>query len=264
MKPNHIDTILENQTLKSEFTMRNLDLSQVWQETPDNPELENRQLRHLLDWVDKYLACPDRKKLEAQGYEFPPISYCIDPDSDWYRFKRWIRGLPTRKTLIDQLPPDFKIRRSEDIQDTEIETALDELIEQFEKINYGVAIINAVPPRLLYEHLLELLEEEHEMLGMSGWQFDGCTGTCPDCFQRPWCEYGCNSCWKEDEELGKIYFSEPVRGFVSASPQSLAILSARQAEEDRRFAEFQANNDGEIKLAPPPPFDDSDDDGIPF
>jgi len=47
-----IDTVLENQSLKKEFSLRNLDLSQIWQPTPDDLELENRQLRHLLDWVE--------------------------------------------------------------------------------------------------------------------------------------------------------------------------------------------------------------------
>jgi len=75
MSSQSIDTVLENQSLKNEFTIRNLDLSQIWQPTPDDLELENRQLHDLLDWVDKYKECPDRRKLEAQGYRFPPNQF---------------------------------------------------------------------------------------------------------------------------------------------------------------------------------------------
>lgn len=255
-----IDIVLENQNLKNEFTIRNLDLSQIWQPTPDDLELENRQLRHLLDWVDKYNECPDRKKLEALGYLFPPISFDIDPEADWYRFKRWMRGLPTRKTLVDQLPPGFKIRTSEEIPEEEIEAALDELIKQLERINYGISIANEVPPRLIYEDLLEILDEEHEMLGMPGWCLDGCDGYCPGCFQRPWCEQGGNCCWQEDEKAGRMVFPDSVKRYVAASPVSLQILQACQAEEDQKMAEFMAQNAGKMKVDSVPNFDDFEDD----
>lgn len=260
MSSPQIDIVLENQSLKNEFTIRNLDLSQVWDPTPDDLELENRQLLHLLDWVDKYKQCPDRKKLEAQGYLFPPISFDIDPDSDWYRFKRWIRGLPVRKILAEQLPSQFKINPSEEIPEEEIEVALDELINQLERINYGISINDEVPPRLIYEDLLEILDEEHEIMGMPGWFLDGCDGHCPGCFQRPWCESGCNSCWQEDEEAGCMVFPDSVKRYVSPSPVSLQILQAYQAEHDREMAEFMAQNDGKIRIDSVPHFDDSKDD----
>lgn len=243
-----IDIILENKTLKNEFTIRNLDLPQVWIPTPDNLELENRQLHHLLEWVDKYRECPDRKQLEAQGYLFPPIHYDIDPDSDWFRFERWMQGLPVRMRLRDQLPGGVKIRKSTEIPEEEIEAALDELLKQLEKIKYRIGLINDVPPRLVYEHLLELLEEVKEIVGQPGWYFDGCGGCCPYCFQRPWCESGCNCCWDEDREAGHIVFPDNLRRYVSPSPVSLEILAARQAEEDRKFEEVKAKNPGEIRV----------------
>ena len=58
---------LENQTLRTEFTRRGLDLSQVWRPTPDDPERENRQLRYLLDWVEKYESCPSRERRSGRG-----------------------------------------------------------------------------------------------------------------------------------------------------------------------------------------------------
>jgi hypothetical protein len=252
-----IDIILENENLKNEFAIRGLDLSQIWDATPENPALENRQLRYLLDWVEVYQECPVRAKLEARGYLFPPISHDIDPDSDWYRFELWMKGLPTRKTLSAQLSPHYKIRPSEEIPEEQIEAALDELVEELEKINCGFAIRSDIPARLSYEDLLDFMEEEHEIMGSPGWVFDGCSGYCPGCFQRPWCESGCNCCWDEDQEAGQMVFPEFVKRYVSPAPMSLAILQARQAEEDRQRAEFRARDGGgEIKLAKWPGVED--------
>ena len=48
MTSENIDAMLENQSLKNEFAVRNLDLSQVFSPTPDNLERENRVLRDQL------------------------------------------------------------------------------------------------------------------------------------------------------------------------------------------------------------------------
>jgi len=163
------------------------------------------------------------------------------------------------------LPSHFKIKPSEDIPEDEIEAALDELIKQLERINYGMSFRNDIPPRLIYEDLLETLEEEHEMLGMPGWFLDGCDGYCPGCFQRPWCDQGCNSCWQEDEEAGCMVFPDSVKRYVSVSPMSLQILQECQAEEDRKMAEFMARDDKEMKVDSLPSFDDDEDIGdLPF
>ena len=47
-----IDVLLENQSLKFEFSLRNLDLEAVFCPTPDDLVRENRVLHHLLDWVN--------------------------------------------------------------------------------------------------------------------------------------------------------------------------------------------------------------------
>lgn len=72
---------------------------------------------------------------------------------------------------------------------------------------------------------------------------DGCSGYCPDCYQRPWCETGRSSCWTEDEKIGEMYLPDSVRKYVSASPVSLEILSKYQAEEDEKFAKWKAANE---------------------
>ena len=201
----NIDVILENQSLKTEFKIRNLDLSQVWAESPDDPELENRQLHALLDWVIKYRECGSREKMEAQGYLFPPISFDIDPDSDWLRFELWLQGKPTRKKVKDQLKHQYVAKNPADLSEDELMAELEKLVDLLAEIHFSVDYKDDVPDRLAYENLLGVLKEEFDLLDEGWWHVDGCSGYCPDCFQRPWCDFGIQSCWPEDEELGKMF-----------------------------------------------------------
>jgi hypothetical protein len=156
MNAKNIDTYLENQSLKSEFEIRNLDLSQVWHSTPDDLELENRQLRHLLDWVEKYQDCRDRKKMEKQGYLYPPLSFDIDPDSDWLRFERWLAGKLIRGKLRDFLPASFKVKNADELTDDEVMAELEKLIEALAKLHFSVDLKDDLPPRLIYEDVLDM------------------------------------------------------------------------------------------------------------
>lgn len=235
MSNESIDIYLENQNLKSEFARRNLDLEQVWRPTPDDLELENRQLQHLLEWVEKYEECGSRQAMEAEGYDFPPIDPDIDPDSDWFRFRRWLLGKPVRKTAKSRLSAELQLKPSEELTDDEIVAILDNLVEGLAEIRLSVDLNDGVPPRLIYEYLLEEIEEEFELSGRGTWHLAGCTGYCPGCFQRPWCEFGNSSCWSEDEEAGQMVFPKNVKRYVSPSPVSLAILRREQEAEDKRM-----------------------------
>lgn len=246
MSNESIDVYLENQNLKNEFVQRGLDLTQVWQPTPDDLELENRQLHHLLEWVEKYNELGSRKAMEAEGYDFPPIQPDIDPDSDWFRFRRWLLGKPIRKTAKSRLPVELQLRPAEELTDEEIVTLLDKLADGLAEIHISVDLNDGVPPRLIYEHLLEMIEDEFELLGGGAWHLDGCTGYCPGCFQRPWCEFGNGSCWSEDEDAGQIVFPENVKRYVSPSPLSLMILRREQAEEDKRMKAAMEKIDREV------------------
>ena len=265
-----IDVLLENQNLKSEFAWRNLDLTQVWQPSPDDLELENRRLRYLLDWVEKYEECGSRQAMEAEGYDFPPIYPDIDPDSDWFRFRRWLMGKPIRKTAKSRLPRGLVLKSPDDLTDDEIVVILEKLTAGLGQIHLSVDLNEGVPPRLIYEHLLEVIEEEFELLGGGTWHLDGCTGYCPGCFQRPWCEFGANSCWSEDEEVGCMVFPDNVKRYVSPSPVSLTILRQAQAEEDRKMKKImdemeREKNDKTEKIKKAARKDETDvDDGLPF
>jgi hypothetical protein len=184
--------------------------------------------------------------MEAQGYDFPPIQPGIDPDSDWFRFRRWMLGKPIRKSAKSRLPQDLVLKHPDDLTDEQIATELDRLQEALAKLHISVDLKEGVPPRLVYEHVLECIEEEFDLLGGHGWwHLDGCTGYCPGCFQRPWCEGGGELCWTEDEEAGHMAFPDQLRRYVSPSPTSLVILRREQEKHDAWMKEFMEKADGE-------------------
>ncbi len=258
-----INGFLENKSLKKEFEIRNLDLSQILCPSPDDLELENIQLRHLLDWVQKYSECHDRKKMEAEGYEFPPIAPCISPENDWYIFERWMNGLPVHSKYKGLLPKNIVIKSPEELNDEEIHVELQKLTNAFEESGNSIGLNEGIPARLVYTDLLETLREENELLIVGCWTLDGCSGYCPDCFQRPWCEQGGKSCWPEDIEAGEMFLFDSVKKYVSASPVSLQILQKCQAEEDKKFKDFEMNQNNNNISTALNSFDSNDDD-IPF
>lgn len=262
-----IEHVLENQSLKSEFELRNLDLSQVFRPTPSDLVQENRTLRHLLKWAQRYSECQDRATMEAEGYAFPPVYPAISPWNDWYRFEEWMQGRPVRQQLKERLPADYTPKSPEQLTDEEIIVELEQLERHLADCHIGVSVRKDVPPRLLYAELLEYLEEESYSMNDAGWFFDGCTGYCPGCFQRPWCDAGLSLCWREDEEAGEIHFIPAVKAYVSPSPVSLPILQELQAEKDRRFAEFKksyANRENQERSSEPFSFPFDNPDEIPF
>ena len=238
MKSENIDNILENQNLKKEFVIRNLDLYQVFFPIPDDIERENYCLLHLLDWVDKYREFNgNRKAMEKDGYLYPPIEPDISPEDDWYRFELWLKGEPVRKKLREILKPYYEPPAPKTLDDNEIVAALDRFVEALDDVSIIAAFMDNkdLPHRLSYTYLWECLEDEYELFNEGFYHIDGCSGSCPWCFQRPWCDLGTTSCWKEDEQAGVMYLPEIVKPYVSASPVSLQILQEHQAKEDREM-----------------------------
>lgn len=264
MNEESIDAFLENQSLKTEFASRALDLSDVFCSTPDDLERENRVLQDLLDWVLKYTECGNRRQMEVEGYQFPPIYPGISPENDWYRFERWVKGKSLRQKIKDQLPSDFRFIPSTDLNDDDLPSALRRLIELLRKNRFMIEFQNDIPPRLVYEHLIDMQDDEFDIIEEGFWHLDGCSGYCPGCFQRPWCECGRSSCWPEDEEAGKMCIIESVRRFVASSPMSLEILRELQAKEEDTFDEFKKPGSESHLSLDPLPFDLAPDDGLPF
>ncbi len=231
-----------NLALKQAFKQQGLDLNEVMEFSPFDLDLENRRLENLLDFVQRYHKYGSQQAMEVieGGYAFPPIFPGISPENDWYRFELWLQGLPTRTTMTEQLPKGFVLKRPEELSDEEIGPALENLAEVLNDLGYRISLREGTPPRLVYENLLEHLGEDFEFDPGGGWCYDGCSGYCPGCFQRPWCDIGASSCWTEDEEAGKMSLIESLNRFVSASPQSLEILQKFQAVEDAKFEKFKA------------------------
>lgn len=132
--------------------------------------------------------------------------------------------------------------------DEEIEAELEKLYACLEGTHFSIDLNESVPARFVYTIVREALGEEFEFIAGGCWHIDGCSGYCPGCFQRPWCEFGGNSCWTEDEEAGEMVYPAEVRRYVLPGPVSLAILRAKQKEEDERFRDFR--NEGGDDHAP--------------
>jgi hypothetical protein len=81
--------------------------------------------------------------------------------------------------------------------------------------------------------------------------------------QRPWCSSGQENCWTEDEEAGKMALIDELKPYVSASPQSLAILQESKAERDAYMAKFmeEHKNSGADEIGD---FEEDDDDDEPW
>ncbi len=237
----------QNLDYRREFKRLDLDLEAVMEFAPLDLDMENRRLKSLLDFVHEYQRCGSKATMEviAGNYRFPPIFPGISPESDWYRFELWMQGEPVRKKLSAQLPQNTVFRKPAEINDEEIESELERLEQTLKRAGYGIGLNDGIPARLVYAFLYEELGEEFELYesdGFGSWSFDGCSGYCPGCFQRPWCKSGQNICWSEDKEAGKMHLTEELNDYVSASPQSLEILQQLQAEEAARFAKFKAEN----------------------
>lgn len=129
-----------------------------------------------------------------------------------------------------------------DMTNEEIEAELEKLYASMEGTNFSIDLNKGVPARFVYTIVREVLNEEFEFIAGGCWHIDGCSGYCPGCFQRPWCETGSNSCWTEDEEAGEMVYPVEVRRYLIPSPVSLEILRARQKEEDERFRKYQEGN----------------------
>jgi hypothetical protein len=236
-------TLQKNLDLKRLFANQDLDLSAVMEFTPHDLDLENRRLFALAKFVYEYDKCGSRKVMEIVkgGYVFPPIFPGIEPDNDWYRFELWRKGEAIEKPLAEMFSDQIPFRKPVDIAEEEIEAELERMLKSINEAKIGIGLVDGLPPRLLYTYLYEELGESF-IVSNGGWVIDGCSGYCPGCFQRPWCNTGQNGCWPEDEKDGKMSLPEELAAYVSASPQSFALLQEAQAKEDASREKFRREN----------------------
>jgi len=222
----------ENKLLKEEFRKRNLDPQELYRLPFEDIGQENDFLRDLLAWVEHFEACQSRTLMEIDGFKHPPVYPDYDPDSDWFRFELWIQGKPTSYFLRERLPKSILEVDADELSDDEIESRLSFFIEILSYHDIEVDFYGLIPDRLTFEYLLQEIDEEYDLMAGGTYHLDGCSGFCPDCFQRPWCDQGLNSCWDEDREIGKMAMPDSVQRYVSATPFSLSILEKCQTEDD--------------------------------
>jgi hypothetical protein len=207
------DPRAENRTLRRAFRHLGLDPRTVWIPSRHDIHHNNRRLRHLLHWVCAYLDCPDRGKLEKRGYLFPPVEPDRDPDSDWLLFERWIQGQPLTWNLAEEMK---KCRPPGKLRDRDVRRNLRKIKEALARRGVVVDLQRDVPRRLVYAYLLQALKEEEFQYAAAGSRLHltACTGYCPGCFQRPWCEQGKMAKWPEDEKAGRRVFPKGMGAFT--------------------------------------------------
>jgi len=240
MKSKEITPYQKNQALKKEFSELGLDLDQVMYYTPMDLDLENRRLQSLLEYVIRYKECGESQEaMIALDDPFPPIHPMISPESDWYRFKLWLEGKPLAMKLRDQagIPPLEKPIK--EMAEEEVEEAIQMRLEALEKVQIGV-YLQDLPPHIFLMALCEMLEEECERMEGGGWMLDGCSGYCPGCLQRPWCETGQSLGWTEDEEAGGMHIRPELWDFVSMNPQPQEVLEAYKRALEEEYKAFRS------------------------
>jgi hypothetical protein len=180
-------------------------------------ERENWILEDLLDWVLAYRRCPNRTVLEKRGYHYPPVEPDCDPDSDWLMFERWMQGKPVSwkpADVFDEIPdPDC-------LTDIQAEASMGSVCERLAERDVTVDYQEGVPARLALAMLRKELTESEFQFTAPGTRcvISGCTGYCPDCFQRPWCKMGDDLEWTEDDEAGGMAVPEVCRPFMKDAP----------------------------------------------
>lgn len=214
----------ENLQLRKSFKSLALDLPAVMEFTPFDLEMENGRFRQLLNFVNKYNSCKSRKTMELMDGAFPPIFPSISPESDWQRFELWIQGKEVSKKLRAQLPKSLHFISPDKLVDDQLPFETERLMLAMYEQGYSIELVDELPLRLLYEYLWQILDDDFDLDDEGGWVIDGCSGYCPGCIQRPWCDAGLENCWPEDLKAGKMHLPEELDSYVSPSPNSLKVL----------------------------------------
>lgn len=240
MKDKEITPYQQNQALKKQFAELGLDLKPVMDFTPMDLDLENRRLQSLLDFLMMYRERGESQQvMELFDKPFPPIFPMISPENDWYRFRLWLEGAALTMKLREQagLPPLEKPVQK--MTEEEVEEAIQARLEALEKVSMGICL-NELPPPVFLLALCEMLDEEMERMEGEGWMLDGCSGYCPGCLQRPWCDTGQSLGWAEDNEAGGMHLRAELQDFVSMNPQSEEVLDAYNQELEEEMRGFRS------------------------
>jgi len=190
------DVSADNMNLKQEFRKMGLDIDEVIEPRPQPPHQLNARLREWKRWVRAYHKYRNRESMQKHGYLYPPIEMGINPDTDWLLFERWMRREPQTWDLKEEVK---RFGQPQELDDDQVETALDELDAMLEKRHACFDVMPGVPPRVSYQFLLEHLRTtKFQFTDPMTVTHIGCDGYCPDCCQRLYCDVGKDSDWGEE------------------------------------------------------------------
>lgn len=184
----------EDERVRAAFAALGLDPEAVCPAGPGSAG----QRRALLAWARAWRDCPDRSALEKRGYHYPPVEPDIDPETDWLRFERWMRGEPLAWNYVKEFGPLAELA-----DDAALRAELDRVLQRLEERGIVLDLMDDVPARLVYDYLRrELAETEFEVTGPGTRQHMGCSDECDRCFQRAWCDLAMDDDLEDDEEEG--------------------------------------------------------------
>lgn len=90
-------------------------------------------------------------------------------------------------------PIDFQFPESELLNDPDLDKKLDRIIDVLRSHDIYLGLVSECPDRLAYQYIIEeVLNHTTPVAYPEGMHhvFDGCDGSCEDCFQQPYCETG--------------------------------------------------------------------------
>lgn len=110
------------------------------------------------------------------------------------------------EVLISSLFPDCSEFPDEKmLSDVQIVQKLDEIYKTLSAYNIEFGFSEELPDRVLYKHLTEEVIPEDTIHASTQAGFtcvlDGCSGNCPDCFQKDYCKIGME--YEDNDEESK-------------------------------------------------------------
>jgi hypothetical protein len=175
------------EALRREIVTEGLRVEDIYQLLPEEAPARRLVLADLVHWVRAWRLCPDRAAMERMGFQFPPVDPDIDPETDWLRFERWMKGEPLNWRYEDEYG---SLRDPEMLSDAELAAELDRVLGCLASRQVWVDIPEAVPDRPLYEYLFRELKSGSLEICAPGTNthLTGCAGDCVNCFQQRWCD----------------------------------------------------------------------------
>ena len=159
-------------------------------EPDDSLRLDNELLRRRLE------------ALGAMGYEFDSDDPKLENQFLNYvlSFEEMHQGpqIPLRSIF----PDDFEFPPASSMTDEQLAAKLDAITDILASRSIVIDTVGDLPDNLLYKYVLEEIDDLEIPLEMpegTVHHLDGCDGSCPDCFQRDYCEVK-DQTWGDEQD----------------------------------------------------------------